>query len=96
MAVLTYLAVWADDSPLRQTIASSLALLLASTIGSFIFGAVWDDQGDRRAQVDAMAINSGLPPAAAVGPTVVQQNNAPRDPVPVPLDPVPPDNFGGN
>lgn len=78
--LITYLALFGQPDSLREAIANSVALLMASTAGSFIFGAVWDDSSSRRAEIDAMAVNAGMPPTTQAGPTVVQQNNAPAGP----------------
>jgi hypothetical protein len=88
-SMITYLAIWGQSDSLREAIATSLALLLASTIGSYIFGAVWDDQSSRRAEIDAMAIQQGIPPVQQGGATVVQQNNQ------QPADPQPPPGYAG-
>lgn len=81
-ALITYLAIWGKADSLREAIATSVALLMASTAGSFIFGAVWDDASARRAEVDAMAVNAGISPTQQAGATIVQQNNPPPDPTP--------------
>lgn len=78
--LITYLAIYGRPDSLREAIANSVALLMASTAGSFIFGAVWDDSSARRAEVDAMAVNAGIPPTQQGGATVVQQNNPPAGP----------------
>lgn len=41
---ILYLTVWADSTGLRETIANGLIILAASVIGSYVFGAVWDDR----------------------------------------------------
>ena len=38
-----YLIFKGEDTSLHQDIASGLILLAASVIGSYVFGAVWDD-----------------------------------------------------
>jgi hypothetical protein len=86
-ALITYLAIWGQADSLREAIATSAALLMASTAGSFIFGAAWDDASSRRAEVDAMAVNAGIPPTQQGGATVVQQNNPPHGAVEPPLQP---------
>ena len=40
---VSYLILFGEDSRLNQDIASSLILLCASLIGSYVFGAIWDD-----------------------------------------------------
>lgn len=43
-AVVAYLVVWGEDTQLNQTIANASYLLAAAVIGSYVFGAVWDDK----------------------------------------------------
>ena len=43
-AMVTYLAVLGRDIDLSETIANGSLLLMASVIGSYVFGAVWDDK----------------------------------------------------
>ncbi|MBT8449209.1 MAG: hypothetical protein KJO69_05940 [Gammaproteobacteria bacterium] len=43
-AMVTYLAIWGEDTSLHQDIASGLILLTASVVGSYVFGAIWDDK----------------------------------------------------
>lgn len=38
-----YLTVWGKDTALERDIVSSLSLLAAAVIGSYIGGAAWDD-----------------------------------------------------
>ncbi|TIT40202.1 MAG: hypothetical protein E5W76_17230 [Mesorhizobium sp.] len=85
--LITYLALFGKPDSLREAIANSVALLVASTVGSFIFGATWDNASERRAEVDTMAVNAGIPPTQQGGATVVQQNNpAPVNQAPVQED----------
>lgn len=46
-AVILYLVLYGKDTELNQTIANGLILLAASTIGSYIFGATWDQKHKR-------------------------------------------------
>ncbi|MFG1429157.1 hypothetical protein [Roseixanthobacter glucoisosaccharinicivorans] len=41
---IIYLTGWGQDHELSRTIASGVLLLMGSTIGSYVFGAVWDDR----------------------------------------------------
>lgn len=41
---IIYLTGWGRDHELSRTIASGVLLLAGSTIGSYIFGAVWDSR----------------------------------------------------
>ncbi len=42
--VLIYLIGWGGDTRLNETIATGLIALSGMTIGSYVFGAVWDDK----------------------------------------------------
>lgn len=79
--LVTYLSVWGRSIQLSETSVSGLLLLMASVIGSYVFGATWDYNSQRKAQIDAMAVNAGIPPSQQGGATVVQQNN-PAPPIP--------------
>lgn len=41
---IVYLTVWADSTSLAETIANGVLILAGSTIGSYVFGAVWEDR----------------------------------------------------
>ena len=41
---MTYLAIFGRPVSLSETIANGCLLLMASVIGSYVFGAVWDDK----------------------------------------------------
>lgn len=41
---ITYLMLKGNDTQLHQAIANGLILLSGSVIGSYIFGATWDDK----------------------------------------------------
>ncbi|MBZ9894254.1 hypothetical protein LB545_07840 [Mesorhizobium sp. BR1-1-6] len=73
--LVTYLSVWGRDIQLSETSVNGLLLLMASVIGSYVFGATWDHNSQRKAEVDAMAVGAGIPPTQQGGATVVQQNN---------------------
>lgn len=52
-----YLTVWGRDTALHETIANGILLLAGSVIGTYVFGAVWDDRnalalGRRRGRRD--------------------------------------------
>lgn len=51
-AEITYLTAWASDTALHQQIAIALIGLAGGTIGSYVFGAVWDDHSIRRAETN--------------------------------------------
>ncbi|MGX9145954.1 hypothetical protein [Mesorhizobium sp. 128a] len=83
--LITFLALFGKPDSLRETIASSVALLVASTVGSFIFGATWDNNSERRAEIDYMSVNAGMPPNLTGGANIVQQNvGGPAMPEPPP------------
>jgi hypothetical protein len=79
---LTYLTAWGTADSLRETIVSSVAMLLSATIGSYIFGATWDNVSERQADVDYMSVNAGIPPNMQGGANIVQQNVGPAMPEP--------------
>lgn len=41
---IIYLTGWAEDTDLASTIANGVLILAGSVIGSYVFGAVWDDR----------------------------------------------------
>lgn len=41
--MVTYLAIFGRPTTLSETIANGCLLLMASVIGSYVFGAVWED-----------------------------------------------------
>lgn len=45
--VITYLTIYGDDTRLHESIANGTLLLAGTIIGSYVFGAVWDDKGIR-------------------------------------------------
>lgn len=42
-AVVFWLAIFGPDTELNRSIANALVLLAGSVIGSYVFGATWDD-----------------------------------------------------
>jgi hypothetical protein len=48
-----YLTLAGQDTQLHQAIATSLILLAGSVIGSYVFGAIWDDANARKAANEA-------------------------------------------
>ncbi|MBZ9822357.1 hypothetical protein [Mesorhizobium sp. CA4] len=76
--IVTYLAVFGRPNSLSETTVNGCLLLMASVIGSYVFGAVWDD----RSQL--------LPPAGGVVEsyqrTGSQPTDAPMPPMPDPGD----------
>lgn len=43
--MVTYLSVFGRPISLSETTVNGCLLLMASVIGSYVFGAVWDDKG---------------------------------------------------
>jgi len=41
---IIYLTAWGADTNLHSTIASGVLILAGSVIGSYVFGAAWDDR----------------------------------------------------
>lgn len=39
-----YIAIYGEGTSAQEAIATSLILLAGSVIGSYVFGAVWDDK----------------------------------------------------
>lgn len=54
---IIYLTGWGEDTNLASTIANGVLILAGSVIGSYVFGAVWDDRN-----VMAMRRNEPAPP----------------------------------
>lgn len=53
-----YLIIWGRDMQLHRDIANGLILLAGTTLGSYVFGATWDDASKRRTIVDTADIAS--------------------------------------
>lgn len=43
-STVSYLVLFGSDTQLHQAIANGLILLSGSVIGSYLFGATWDDK----------------------------------------------------
>ena len=48
--VIAYLTGWAESTELAETIANGVLILAGSVIGSYVFGAVWDDRNVMQAK----------------------------------------------
>lgn len=59
---IVYLTGWGQDTDLASTIANGVLILAGSVIGSYVFGAVWDDR-------NVMAMRKGEPPQPGQYPT---------------------------
>lgn len=42
-AWVTYIILWGDEREVLETVTSSAFILCGGVIGSYVFGAVWDD-----------------------------------------------------
>lgn len=66
---IVYLTGWAGDTDLAKTIASGILILAGSVIGSYVFGATWDDSnvmrwgGELAAPAAAVDANSAATPS---------------------------------
>lgn len=65
-ALVTYLAVWGRPTSLSEAISTGLILLMGSVIGSYVFGAVWDDKNSRKADVAQSAVDQSEPVTTTV------------------------------
>lgn len=83
-AMVTYLAVWGRDINLSETVANGALLLMASVIGSYVFGAVWDDKNQTQAEVDVRTASVAPAPAPPGDQIVVVQQPAPDPAAPPP------------
>jgi hypothetical protein len=52
VGMVTYLSVWGRDTSLSETTVNGCLLLMASVIGSYVFGAVWDDRNRDQARYE--------------------------------------------
>jgi len=43
-AEIAWLTGWGHDTDLHETIANGILILAGSVIGTYVFGAVWDDR----------------------------------------------------
>ena len=60
-SLVTYLAIWGRPTSLSEAIATGLILLIGSVIGSYVFGAAWDDKNKRNAEVAQQAVSQSDP-----------------------------------
>lgn len=86
--LVTYLSIWGEDRRTVDTTISGCLLLMASVIGSYVFGAVWDDRNRDKARWDSQDFD------------VPYQRETYRERVTVPsktdpADPEPPEGYAG-
>lgn len=55
--LVTYLAIWGRPTSLVEAIATNLILLFGGIVGSYVFGAVWDSNRKRSADLAEAAID---------------------------------------
>ena len=74
---VAYLIVLGRDTALHRDIANGLILLAGSTLGSYVFGAVWDDSSKRRAIVQSAELVAAAPDATTTATTTVTSTSIP-------------------
>lgn len=57
--IVTYLAVWGRPIALSDTIAMNLILFMGGIVGSYVFGAVWETNVQRKTDVAQAAVDQG-------------------------------------
>lgn len=58
-SLVTYLAVFGRPSSMNEAIATNLIILMVSVIGSYVFGAVWEQNVARKTDVAQAAVDQG-------------------------------------
>lgn len=71
-ALVTYLAVVGDAS-IRDTIAFNVIWLMGAVIGSYVFGASWDDQNARKTAIASQAVDNAAGQTDGTVTTTVSQ-----------------------
>ncbi len=59
--LITYISVIGRDISVNEAIATNLIFMMGGVIGSYVFGAVWDDQSRRKTEVAQSAVDQGDP-----------------------------------
>lgn len=52
VVMTTYLILWAEDTALHRDLGNTLLYCGAAIIGTYVFGAVWDDMNKRSTMVE--------------------------------------------
>ena len=47
---VSYLLIYGEDTRLNETLANGFIMLAGSTLGSYVFGAAWDDRNKARGE----------------------------------------------
>lgn len=71
---VTYIMVWGDDRPVMEVIVFSAFGLALSVIGSYIFGAVWDDKNIMKEFGPAAYVKTPEPSPGTTSTTTVNQS----------------------
>lgn len=69
--IVGYIALSGPDDRVRETTVMALSALAGAVIGSYLFGAAWDDRNKRAASLQAVG-DAGWPgpPGGAVRPDI--------------------------
>ncbi|NTG00178.1 hypothetical protein G6L00_16590 [Agrobacterium rhizogenes] len=54
--LITYLVIWPRPNVIAEIAIINLASLFGGTVGSYIFGSVWDRKNERKADVAQSAV----------------------------------------
>ncbi|WP_156392852.1 hypothetical protein [Rhizobium sp. Root1220] len=57
--LITFLVVFPRPNAIAEVAIINLASLFGGTVGSYIFGAVWDRKNERKADVAQQAVSQG-------------------------------------
>ncbi len=57
--LITFLVVFPKPNAIAEVAIINLASLFGATVGSYIFGAVWDKKNERKADVAQQAVDQG-------------------------------------
>lgn len=71
---VTYIMIWGDQRPVMEVIVFSAFGLALSVIGSYIFGAVWDDKNIMKELGPTAYIKTAEPAPGTTSTTTVSQS----------------------
>lgn len=57
--LVTYLAIWGRPIALSDTAVTNLLWIFGGIVGSYVFGAVWESNAARKADVAQQAVEQG-------------------------------------
>lgn len=72
--VIAYSMVWGDERPVHETIVLGAFALAGAVIGSYIFGAAWDDRNVMKELGPAAYLRAPEPAGEKVNTTVFAQH----------------------